>query len=135
MIKLQKSFFCNTSVRSNLKEQACSIQRFEPRSIGALLFPSRLYNKSSIIMATASKSGISARTLLVVGVALITPCRSSGSSPSPFSTEPLVLLAQRPEGKTNAGLWEFPGGKVEVDETPEQALVREVKEELGVVDR
>jgi 8-oxo-dGTP diphosphatase len=43
-----------------------------------------------------------------------------------------VLIAQRPEGKTLAGLWEFPGGKVDPGETPEQALVRELKEELGI---
>ena len=43
-----------------------------------------------------------------------------------------VLIAQRPEGKSMAGLWEFPGGKVEHGETPEQALVREVREELGI---
>nr|WP_255553761.1 8-oxo-dGTP diphosphatase MutT [Maritimibacter sp. DP1N21-5] len=43
-----------------------------------------------------------------------------------------VLLAQRPEGKSMAGLWEFPGGKVETGETPEAALIRELKEELGI---
>jgi 8-oxo-dGTP diphosphatase len=43
-----------------------------------------------------------------------------------------VLLARRPEGKTMAGLWEFPGGKVHAGETPEAALIRELKEELGV---
>lgn len=43
-----------------------------------------------------------------------------------------VLLAQRPEGKSMAGLWEFPGGKVEPNETPEAALIRELKEELGI---
>jgi 8-oxo-dGTP diphosphatase len=43
-----------------------------------------------------------------------------------------VLIAQRPEGKSLAGLWEFPGGKVEVGERPEQALVRELKEELTI---
>ena len=43
-----------------------------------------------------------------------------------------VLLAQRPEGKPMAGLWEFPGGKVHDGETPETALIRELKEELGI---
>ena len=43
-----------------------------------------------------------------------------------------VLLAQRPEGKSMAELWEFPGGKVEPGETPEAALIRELNEELGI---
>jgi 8-oxo-dGTP diphosphatase len=59
------------------------------------------------------------KVLLVVAVALIDP-------------EGRVLLAQRPEGKSLAGLWEFPGGKVEMGETPEAALIRELSEELGI---
>jgi len=43
-----------------------------------------------------------------------------------------VLIAKRPEGKSMAGLWEFPGGKVEPDERPEEALLRELREELGI---
>jgi 8-oxo-dGTP diphosphatase len=44
-----------------------------------------------------------------------------------------VLIAQRPAGKQMAGLWEFPGGKVEAGELPEHTLIRELKEELGIV--
>jgi 8-oxo-dGTP diphosphatase len=43
-----------------------------------------------------------------------------------------VLIAQRPDGKAMAGLWEFPGGKIEAGELPEQTLIRELKEELGI---
>jgi 8-oxo-dGTP diphosphatase len=59
------------------------------------------------------------KTLLVAAAALI-------------NDNDEVLLAQRPEGKRLAGRWEFPGGKVEKDESPEGALVRELKEELGI---
>ncbi|MEQ8366879.1 MAG: (deoxy)nucleoside triphosphate pyrophosphohydrolase [Roseicyclus sp.] len=57
--------------------------------------------------------------VLVAAVALIDP-------------DGRVLLAERPEGKSMAGLWEFPGGKVEPGETPEAALIRELYEELGI---
>ena len=59
------------------------------------------------------------KIILVSAVALIDP-------------DGRVLLAQRPPGKSMAGLWEFPGGKVEPDESPETALIRELKEELGI---
>ena len=59
------------------------------------------------------------RVLLVSAVALI-------------DVDGRVLLAQRPEGREMAGLWEFPGGKVEPGETPEAALIRELREELGI---
>jgi len=59
------------------------------------------------------------KTLLVSAVALI-------------DADGRVLLAQRPAGKSMAGLWEFPGGKVEQGETPESALIRELQEELGI---
>ncbi|MEA1937767.1 MAG: (deoxy)nucleoside triphosphate pyrophosphohydrolase [Pseudomonadota bacterium] len=49
-----------------------------------------------------------------------------------IDTDGRVLLAQRPEGKMMAGLWEFPGGKIESDETPEAALARELYEELHI---
>lgn len=49
-----------------------------------------------------------------------------------FDKEGRFLMSSRPEGKVYAGYWEFPGGKLEAGETPEQALVREMKEELDV---
>ena len=60
------------------------------------------------------------RLLLVVACAL-------------FDVDGRVLVAQRPEGKALAGLWEFPGGKVEAGERPEETLIRELDEELGIV--
>ena len=49
-----------------------------------------------------------------------------------YNSDGNILLAQRPEGKSMAGLWEFPGGKIEQNERPEQALARELREELAI---
>lgn len=50
-----------------------------------------------------------------------------------IDAEGRILLAERPPGKSMAGLWEFPGGKIHSDETAEMALIRELKEELGII--
>jgi 8-oxo-dGTP diphosphatase len=52
-----------------------------------------------------------------------------------IDTDGRVLLAERPAGKSMAGLWEFPGGKTEAGERPEETLIRELQEELGIVVR
>jgi 8-oxo-dGTP diphosphatase len=63
---------------------------------------------------------VSANLVLVAACALV-------------DTDGRVLIAQRPAGRPMAGLWEFPGGKVETGERPEETLIRELKEELGIV--
>jgi len=63
---------------------------------------------------------VSVKLILVVACALI-------------DADGRVLIAQRPAGKSMAGLWEFPGGKIETGERPEQSLIRELREELGIV--
>lgn len=68
---------------------------------------------------TAAQARSDLPTVLVAAVALV-------------DVDGRVLIAQRPEGKPMANLWEFPGGKVEPGETPERALIRELHEELGI---
>ena len=63
---------------------------------------------------------MSAKLLIVAACALV-------------DTDGRVLIAQRPEGKAMAGLWEFPGGKIEDGERPEETLIRELREELGII--
>jgi len=70
-------------------------------------------------MTDASATPATIQTVLVVAVALI-------------DIDGRVLIAKRPAGKQLAGMWEFPGGKVEPGERPEAALIRELREELGI---
>jgi 8-oxo-dGTP diphosphatase len=73
-------------------------------------------------MSETVVSGTGHSILLVVACALI-------------DADGRILLAQRPQGKSLAGLWEFPGGKMEPGETPEETLVRELNEELGITTK
>ncbi|WP_374828730.1 8-oxo-dGTP diphosphatase MutT [Paenochrobactrum pullorum] len=70
---------------------------------------------------TSTQSGTPQRRILLVAACAL------------VDNDGRVLLAQRPEGKQLAGLWEFPGGKVEAGETPEETLIRELQEELGII--
>lgn len=108
--------------RIGFKESGAASQEFVSR--GGLM-PVRLFSATRMDIAVEAPAPVEAApatgkpTLLVAAVALIDP-------------ESRVLLARRPEGKPLAGLWEFPGGKVAPGETPEEALIRELHEELGI---
>jgi 8-oxo-dGTP diphosphatase len=71
-------------------------------------------------MARVGWSAVTAKIVLVAACALV-------------DADARVLIAQRPAGRSMAGLWEFPGGKVEAGERPEETLIRELEEELGIV--
>jgi len=108
--------------RIGFKESGAGSQEFISR--GGLM-PVRLFTATRMDIAVEAPAPVAAAptsgkpTLLVAAVALI-------------DSENRVLLARRPEGKPLAGLWEFPGGKVAPGETPEEALIRELREELGI---
>jgi 8-oxo-dGTP diphosphatase len=108
--------------RIGFKESGAGSQEFISR--GGLM-PVRLFSATRMDIAVEAAAPVEAApatgkpTLLVTAVALI-------------DAENRVLLARRPEGKPLAGLWEFPGGKVAPGETPEEALIRELREELGI---
>jgi 8-oxo-dGTP diphosphatase len=108
--------------RIGFKESGAGSQEFISR--GGLM-PVRLFAATRMDIAVEAAAPVEAApatgkpTLLVAAVALI-------------DSEGRVLLARRPEGKPLAGLWEFPGGKVAPGETPEEALIRELREELGI---
>jgi 8-oxo-dGTP diphosphatase len=87
--------------------------------MGALGQKARRLTSLDRIAFLAYRAAMTIPTVLVVAVALV-------------DVDGRVLIAQRPEGKSLAGLWEFPGGKVEPGERPEEALIRELKEELGI---
>ena len=85
----------------------------------APLYRGRFQNNLPLSILETGRLTISKPILIVVACALI-------------DTDNRVLLAQRPQGKSLAGLWEFPGGKLEAGETPEEALIRELYEELAI---
>lgn len=91
-------------------------------SDGRHWLPARNRAEPSVTHAVTRDAWIAARTKRIVHVAAV----------ALVDADDRVLIAQRPAGKAMAGLWEFPGGKVEAGETPEVALIRELREELGI---
>jgi 8-oxo-dGTP diphosphatase len=79
----------------------------------------KAYRRKVNILAASESGALPVNYLMVVAAALV-------------DGDGRILVQQRPEGTSMAGLWEFPGGKVEAGETPEAALIRELNEELGI---
>ncbi len=98
---------------------------FTPSGKGRQAFECRAGAKLPVLYFAAWRDVPAAATALPPAVLLVAACAL-------VDLEGRILLARRPEGRKMAGLWEFPGGKLEAGETPETALVRELKEELGI---
>jgi 8-oxo-dGTP diphosphatase len=112
---------------ANLPENAASARLQEKLGLaatgrGTAPFPARGGDRDVVLRAIGRDAWRRRHPLPIVPVAAV----------ALIDTDGRVLLAQRPPGKSMAGLWEFPGGKIDAGETPEAALIRELKEELAI---
>ncbi len=113
------------------------LRRIGFRQIGTATRHSKIVEKDhQVLVFEATREDVFGRTEVPEAERLATP---AGAKPlllvaacALVDTDGRVLLTRRPEGKKMAGLWEFPGGKLDPGETPEAALIRELKEEIGI---